>query len=91
MIRADIETEVSPIVGSEKQSEELVAYLLQEFDSDPKKIWDSNIFGKSLHELVNEGLHNKLTRMPDDAQRKLQETLQRIINEGSGGLICIIL
>lgn len=91
MIRADIETEVSPIVGSEKQSQELVEYLLQEFDSDPKKIWDSNIFGKSLHELVNEGLHNKLSRMPDDAQQKLQQTLQKIINEGSGGLLCIIL
>lgn len=91
LIRADIETEVSPIVGSEKQSEELISYLLQEFDSDPKKIWDSNIFGKSLHELVNEGLRNKLSRMPYDAQQKLQETLQRIINEGSGGLICIIL
>ncbi|MEG2348339.1 MAG: stage IV sporulation protein A [Clostridia bacterium] len=91
MIRADIETEVSPIVGSEKQSEELVKYLLSEFESDPKKIWESNIFGKSLHELVNEGLHNKLYRMPDEAQMKLQETLQKIINEGSGGLICIIL
>lgn len=91
MIRADIETEVCPIVGSEKQSEELVQYLLSEFDSDPTKIWDSNIFGKSLHELVNEGLHNKLVHMPDDAQQKLQETLTRIINEGSGGLICIIL
>ena len=91
MIRADIETEVSPIVGTEKQSEELVHYLLKEFETDPKKIWDSNIFGKSLYELVNEGLHNKLYRMPDDAQFKLQETLQKIINEGSGGLICIIL
>ncbi|MBQ9737213.1 MAG: stage IV sporulation protein A [Clostridia bacterium] len=91
MIRADIETEVSPIVGTEKQSEELVHYLLNEFEVDPKKIWQSNIFGKSLHELVNEGLHNKLYRMPDDAQIKLQETLQKIINEGSGGLICIIL
>ncbi len=91
MIRADIETEVSPIVGSEKQSEELVSYLLSEFDTDPKKIWQSNIFGKSLHELVGEGLRSKLGRMPDDAQKKLQETLSRIINEGSGGLICIIL
>lgn len=91
MIRADIETEVSPIVGSEKQSEDLVKYLLSEFENDPKQIWQSNIFGKSLHELVNEGLHNKLYRMPDEAQMKLQETLQRIINEGSGGLICIIL
>ena len=91
MIRADIETEVSPIVGSEKQSEELVNYLLSEFESDPKKIWESNIFGKSLHELVNEGLQNKLCRMPEDAQEKLRETLERIVNEGSGGLICIIL
>ena len=91
MIRADIETEVSPIVGSERQSEELVNYLLSEFESDPIKIWESNIFGKNLHELVNEGLQNKLYRMPEDAQGKLQETLERIVNEGSGGLICIIL
>lgn len=90
MIRADIETEVSPIVGTEKQSEELVHYLLQEFESDPKKIWQSNIFGKTLHELVNEGLHNKLYKMPEDAQFKLQETLQKILNQGSGGLICLI-
>ncbi len=91
MIRADIETTVSPIVGSEKQSEELVHYLLKEFEVDPKSIWDTNIFGKSLHDLVNEDLRGKLMRMPDDARFKLQETLQRIINEGSGGLICIIL
>ncbi|MBO5413944.1 MAG: stage IV sporulation protein A [Clostridia bacterium] len=91
MIRADIETEVSPIVGSEKQSEELVNYLLSEFENDPKKIWESNIFGKNLHELVNEGLQNKLSKMPEEAQGKLQETLERIVNEGSGGLICIIL
>ena len=91
MIRADIETEIAPLVGTEKQSEELVNYLLKEFESEPGKIWQSNIFGKSLHELVSEGLHNKLNRMPEDAQLKLQETLQRIINEGSGGLICIIL
>lgn len=91
MIRADIETEVSPIVGSERQSEELVNYLLAEFESDPKKIWESNIFGKNLHELVNEGLQNKLYKMPEEAQGRLQETLERIVNEGSGGLICIIL
>ncbi len=91
MIRADIETEIAPLVGTEKQSEELVNYLLKEFESEPGKIWESNIFGKSLHELVSEGLHNKLNKMPEDAQFKLQETLQRIINEGSGGLICIIL
>ncbi len=91
MIRADIETEVSPIVGNEKQSEEMVNYLLQEFEGDTAKIWQSNIFGKSFHELVSEDLHGKLLRMPEDARAKLQETLQRIINEGSGGLICIIL
>lgn len=91
LIKAEIETEVSPLVGSEKQSEELVNYLLSEFESDPEKIWESNIFGKNLHELVNEGLQNKLSRMPEDAQGKLQETLERIVNEGSGGLICIIL
>jgi stage IV sporulation protein A len=91
MLRANIETVVSPIVGSEKQSEELVNYLMREFEVDPKKIWESNFFGKALHELVNEGLHNKLYRMPDDARFKLQETLEKIINEGSGGLICIIL
>ena len=78
-------------MGTEKQSEELIKYLLDEFETDPKKIWESNIFGKSLHELVNEGLHNKLSKMPEESRFKLQETLQRIINEGSGGLICIIL
>ena len=91
MMSADITTEINPIVGSEKQSEELIAYLLTDFEENPKKIWESNIFGKSLHELVNEGLHNKLNRMPADARMKLQETIQRIINEGCGGLICIIL
>ena len=91
MIKINTETEVSPIVGSEKQSEELVKYLLSEFENDPKKIWESNIFGKSLHELVNEGLQNKLAKMPEEAQEKLRETLERIVNEGSGGLICIIL
>ena len=91
MMKISTETEVSPIVGSEKQSEDLVKYLLSEFESDPKKIWESNIFGKSLHELVNEGLQNKLVRMPEEAQKKLRETLERVVNEGSGGLICIIL
>ncbi len=91
MMRADINAEVSPIVGSEKQSEELVMYLLREFEENPSDIWNSNIFGKSLHELINEGLHNKLYRMPSDARMKLQETIERIINEGCGGLICIIL
>ncbi len=91
LMKADIITEVNPIVGSEKQSEELVNYLLKDFEENPSKIWESNIFGKSLHELVNEGLHNKLYRMPAEARMKLQETLERIINEGCGGLICFIL
>ena len=91
MLKIDTETEVSPIVGSERQSEDLVKYLLSEFEENPKKIWESNIFGKSLHELVNEGLQNKLARMPEDAQGKLRDTIERIVNEGSGGLICIIL
>ena len=90
LIRVDIETEVSPIVGSEKQSEELLQYLLREFEGDPTAIWQTNIFGKSLHELVKEGLNNKLTRMPEEAQAKMQMTLQRIINEGRNNLICIL-
>ena len=78
-------------MGSEKQSEEMVSYLLQEFEGDTARIWESNIFGKSFHDLVSEDLNTKLKRMPDDARDKLRETLQRVINEGSGGLICIIL
>ena len=91
MIRADIETEISPVVGTEAQSEELVRYLLHEFDEDPAKLWESNIFGKSLHDLITEGLHTKLAHMPAEARARLSETLTKVINEGSGGLICIIL
>ncbi|MBE6755440.1 MAG: stage IV sporulation protein A [Ruminococcaceae bacterium] len=91
MMKANINTEVAPIVGSESQSEELVNYLLKEFEESPAKIWESNIFGKSLNELVGEGLHNKLYRMPTDARMRIQETLEKVINEGCNGLICIIL
>lgn len=91
MIRADIQTEVSPIVGSEKQSSDLVAYLMSEFNGEPERIWQTNIFGKSLNELVSEGMNTKLARHAGGRRSKLQETLERIINEGSGGLICIIL
>lgn len=91
MIRADIQTEVSPLIGTEKQSEELLNYLMSEFERSPEKIWQTNIFGKSLQELVREGIQNKLQHMPEAAQVKLQETLQRIVNEGSGSIICIIL
>lgn len=91
LMKANITTEVSPIVGSEKQSEDLVMYLLSGFEEDPVKIWDSNIFGKSLHDLVNEGLHTKLSRMPTDARMRVQETVERVINEGCNGLVCILL
>lgn len=91
MMRADIKTEVSPIMGTEKQSEEMVDFLLRQFEGNTGKIWDSNMFGRSFHELVGEDLQAKLKRMPEDAREKLRDTLQRIINEGSGGLICIIL
>ena len=91
MMKADIETEVSPMVGTESQSEELVRFLLKEFEADPQAIWDSNMFGKTLHELVSEGLTSKLAHMPADARTKITGTIQRIINEGSGGLICILL
>ncbi|MBP3333001.1 MAG: stage IV sporulation protein A [Clostridia bacterium] len=91
MIKATLETEINPVVGSEQQSEDLIKYLLSEFDEDPTKIWGTNLFGKTLHELVNEGLLAKLANVPDNAREKLSETLSRIVNEGSGGLICIIL
>ena len=91
LMRADIKAEVSPVVGSEKQSEDIVKFLLKEFEEDPAKIWETNLFGKTLHELINESLNVKLSHMPDDARRKLCDTLQKIINDGAGGLICILL
>jgi len=91
MIRVDVEAEFAPIIGTEKQSEELVRYLMQDFEENPLKIWESDIFGRSLHSIVREGIQGKLAMMPDSARYKLQETLGRIINEGSGGLIAIIL
>ncbi|NLK93785.1 MAG: stage IV sporulation protein A [Clostridiales bacterium] len=91
LIKADVKTEISPIMGSEKESEELVKAILEQFDNDPASLWQSNMFGKSLEVLVKEGLQNKLYKMPEDVQVKIQKTLQKIINEGDGGLICIIL
>ncbi len=91
MLKTCIETEVAPVVGTESQSEELLKYLLTGFEENPQKIWESDIFGKSLNELVNEGLRSKLCHMPVDARAKIQETLERIINDGCSGLICIIL
>ena len=91
MLRVDIETEVSPIVGTEKQSEELMRNLLSEFESDRGGIWQTEIFGKSLNELVREGMSSKLTRMPEDGLQNLAAALSKIINEGNGGMICILL
>ena len=91
MIRASINTEINPIVGTAEQSREIVKYMLDEFEDDPKKIWDSNMFGKSLYELVNDGLHSKLEHISEESRKKLSDTLTRVINEGSNGLICIIL
>jgi stage IV sporulation protein A len=91
LLRTQIETEVAPIVGSERQSEELIMSLMSEQDDDPTRIWESNIFGKSLHELVSEGLDTKLGALPPAARARLCETLSRMINEGCSGLICLIL
>ncbi len=91
IIRVDVKSEFSPIVGTEKQSEDLVNHLLSEFEENPEKLWQSDIFGKSLHSVVRDGIANKLNNMPPNAQEKLQETLEKIINEGSGGLIAILL
>jgi stage IV sporulation protein A len=91
MIRVDVESEFAPIIGTERQSEELVKYLMQDFEDNPTRIWESDIFGRSLHSIVRDGIQGKLAMMPDNARYKLQETLGRIINEGSGGLIAIIL
>ncbi len=91
LIRSEIRTELNPIVGTEQQSEEFVKNILADFESDPKKLWESNMFGKTLYELVNDGLHEKLTHIPKEARQKLSETLERIVNEGANGLICVLL
>ncbi len=91
MIKTTIDTEINPIVGTEAQSEEMVNYLMKEFEDDPSSIWDSNMFGRTLYDLVNDGLRTKLEHLPDEARDKFAETLSKVINEGSQGLICIIL
>ncbi|MDD4211046.1 MAG: stage IV sporulation protein A [Clostridia bacterium] len=91
IMRVDIETEVSPIIGTEQQSAELVHSLLSEFEQNPRTLWETKIFGKSLHQLVNEGLNHKIYSMPAEAQDKMRKTLARIVNEGKGGIICILL
>ncbi len=91
VLRANITTEISPLIGSEKQSEDILEYFMSEFENEPSKIWQSNLFGKSLYDLVNEQLNSKITTMPDDARQKLRRALERILNDGSGGFICIII
>jgi len=91
MIKTTIETEVSPAIGGERASEDMINFLIQGFDGDMSRIWESNIFGKSLNDIAGEGLAGKIKAVPNDTRLKLQNTIQRIVNEGSGGLICIIL
>ncbi len=91
IMKVDVRTEVNPIVGSEQQSEELVKYLLDEFENNKKSIWETNMFGKSLSSLVNEGLSNKISALPDEAKIKVRKTLGKIVNDGKGGMICILL
>jgi len=91
MIKTGIKTELCPVVGTEEQTEEVVKYLLDEFEEDPRRVWESNMFGKSLYDLVNDGMNAKLVNIPDDAREKLGETLEKVINEGANGLICILL
>ena len=91
MIRANIETEINPVIGTEEQAKEMVAYLKGEFEEDPERVWDFNMFGKSLYEMLGEGIRLKMQNMPEESRTKMSETLERIVNEGSGGLICILL
>ncbi|MBO7667368.1 MAG: stage IV sporulation protein A, partial [Firmicutes bacterium] len=91
IIRTSVSTEITPLIGTEKQCEDLVRYITSEFEDDPSKIWQTNIFGKSLHELVSEGISGKLAHMPAQAREKLAQTLQRIVNDKGGGIICIII
>ncbi len=91
IMKVDIETEINPLVGTEQQSEELVKYLMSEFENNPQSIWETNMFGRSLHMLVNEGINTKVNAMPVEAQRKIRKTLAKIVNEGKGGIICILL
>jgi stage IV sporulation protein A len=91
MIRAEIATEINPVIGTREQADEMVAHLVEEYEQDPDRIWDFNLFGKSLYEMLEEGIYTKLENMPEESRAKLSETLERIINEGSGGLVCILL
>jgi stage IV sporulation protein A len=91
ILSVDLSTEVSPIVGGKEQSEELVNKLIQDYQDDPKSILSTNIFGKTLDELIGDGLRHKATNITPDAQGKMRKTVTRIINESKGGVICILL
>ena len=91
LIRVDVETEVSPIVGSESQSREFVEYLMEEFRQDPGKLWETDLFGKSIYTIVQEGLASKMAGIPDEAREKLREAMGRMVNEGDAGVLCILL
>ena len=91
IIRSDVTTEITPLMGSEKQCEDLVRYMSDKFEQNPQAMWEYDIFGKSLHDLVRENMEGKLQKMPENVQHKLQEAVRRITNDGSGGLICIII
>ncbi|MCL2621631.1 MAG: stage IV sporulation protein A [Firmicutes bacterium] len=91
IMRVDVATEVSPTIGTEQQSEEMLKYLQSEFENNKAKLWETNIFGKSLHTLVNEGINSKVSGMPVEAQKKIRKTVGKIVNDGKGGIICILL
>lgn len=91
IMRIDVDTEINPIVATEQQGEELVKSMLSDFENDPESLWETKMFGKSLNTLVNDGLNNKLAAMPSDVKTKVRKTVSRIVNEGKGGVICIIL
>ena len=91
MVRVDVETEVSPVVGNAEQAEAFAAQLKDDFDNDPQKAWNTSFFGRSLDSMVREGLSGKALQMPQEAQEKVRETLSRMVNEGDGGMICILL
>ncbi|MDR1940177.1 MAG: stage IV sporulation protein A [Clostridiales bacterium] len=91
IMKIDVEAEVSPIIGTEQQSEDMIKYLLSEFENNKQGIWETNMFGKSLNMMVKEGLNNKLSAIPEEARNKIRRTLTRIVNEGRGGVVCILL
>ena len=91
LIKAHIETEIAPIVGSEQQAQDLIAYIKENARESDDGIWNTNIFGKSIEQIVEDGIQAKVSQMTEDCQLKLQDTLQKIINDSNGGMICIII